>query len=243
MMKKRHIVLAAALVAAVAATAAFAATFSFRSAKPAEYDPVHSTLVNAAWLEGSGCPSNAIITTDGVSPTLYPAANCAGGDASDTRNEGLVFVKSGPTANYAEPFVELKVSKDAPVTEVGYDLRKPGADTSDVRGSQCSADAPMFQFDMSDGHTYYVACTSPAPTSQTPVGIGWLRLRWSTAGHVLGYQDGVTLMPIPGTIVHGYIVFQEGQDGGPNNFGLAVIDNIDLNGSIVGQGAASPSAG
>jgi hypothetical protein len=32
------------------------------------------------------------------------------------------------------------------------------------------------------------------------------------------------------------IVFDEGQDTGPDNFGLAVLDNIDVNGKLVGQG-------
>src|SRR3954468_13388551 len=240
-MRKRYVVAVITVVAAASAAAAFAATSHFRSAKPAEYDPGHSELVNAAWLNGAGGPSNARISTDGTSSTAYPAANCAGGDSGDQHNEGLVFVKSGPTANYAEPYVELKDLRGAALTEVGYDLRKP-ANTGDPRGSQCGAEAPMFQFEMSDGHVYYVSCSSPAPTSQSPVGLGWLRLRWGAGGHVSGYQDGGALMPIPGTVVHAYIVFQDGQDGGPSNFGLSVIDNIAANGSIIGHGAASNPA-
>ena len=33
------------------------------------------------------------------------------------------------------------------------------------------------------------------------------------------------------------IVFDEGQDTGPDFFGLAVLDNVDVNGTLVGQGA------
>ena len=32
------------------------------------------------------------------------------------------------------------------------------------------------------------------------------------------------------------IVFDEGQDTGPDNFGLAVLDNIDVNGRLLGNG-------
>jgi len=32
------------------------------------------------------------------------------------------------------------------------------------------------------------------------------------------------------------IIFDEGQDAGPDNFGLAVLDNIDINGTLVGRG-------
>jgi hypothetical protein len=34
------------------------------------------------------------------------------------------------------------------------------------------------------------------------------------------------------------IIFDEGQDasGGPDSFGLAVLDNIDVNGQLIGRG-------
>jgi hypothetical protein len=35
------------------------------------------------------------------------------------------------------------------------------------------------------------------------------------------------------------IVFDEGQDTGPDNFGLAVLDNIDVNGTLVGNHEAN----
>ena len=36
------------------------------------------------------------------------------------------------------------------------------------------------------------------------------------------------------------IVFDEGQDTGPDFFGLAVLDNIDINGKLVGNGPGKP---
>jgi hypothetical protein len=38
------------------------------------------------------------------------------------------------------------------------------------------------------------------------------------------------------------IDFDEGQDTGPDNFGLAILDNIDVNGTLVGQGATDAEA-
>jgi hypothetical protein len=37
------------------------------------------------------------------------------------------------------------------------------------------------------------------------------------------------------------IIFDEGQDisGGPDEFGLAVLDNIDVNGTLAGRGPGS----
>ena len=46
----------------------------------------------------------------------------------------------------------------------------------------------------------------------------------------------MTLQTITGKIKNAYIVFQEGQDTGPDNFGLAVLDNIDVNSMLVGSG-------
>jgi hypothetical protein len=39
------------------------------------------------------------------------------------------------------------------------------------------------------------------------------------------------------------IVFDEGQDasGGPDQFGAAILDNIDVNGVLVGHGATDAS--
>ena len=148
----------------------------------------------------------------------------------------MILAKTGPTSNNAESFVTLKDLKDVTPTELGYDLRKPGASVNDPRGSHCGAGSPLFQLEMKNGDVYYVGCNSPAPDSTT-VGNGWLRLRWGgTAGTLMGYLNGVTLQPITGKIKNAYIVFQEGQDTGPDNFGLAVLDNIDVNGVLVGDG-------
>lgn len=43
-------------------------------------------------------------------------------------------------------------------------------------------------------------------------------------------------LPAGKTIQSIEIVFDEGQDTGPDNFGLAVLDNIDVDGVLVGQG-------
>ena len=44
------------------------------------------------------------------------------------------------------------------------------------------------------------------------------------------------LVPITGTVKSITIVFDEGTDTGPDNFGLAVIDNVDVNGVLIGRG-------
>jgi hypothetical protein len=70
---------------------------------------------------------------------------------------------------------------------------------------------------------FVIACNSPAPTTQV-LGNGWTRLRWT----------------VPPTAVQRIlIIFDEGQDagGGPDFFGAAILDNISVNGVMVGRGA------
>jgi hypothetical protein len=59
------------------------------------------------------------------------------------------------------------------------------------------------------------------------------------AAPLLGFntQTGV-LEPVVGEVEHITIVFDEGQDVGPDNFGAAVLDNIVVNDAVVGRGAA-----
>ena len=205
----------------------------FNSAKPFIYDPAKTRLVQGTWLDGIGCPTGAKIADYPATTQTrtFTAAGCTTGDPSDKNNQGLLLVKTGPTTNNASAGAVLKNVKGITLTDIGYDLRKPGADQNDPRGSHCDGGAARFNVTTSDGF-WFVACNSPAPTI-TAVGDGWMRLRWTT-----GYKDGTTLSPITGTVQSISIVFDEGQDTGPDNFGVAIIDNIDVNGALVGSGKA-----
>ena len=206
-------------------------------AKPGEFDPAKTFLVQAQWLKGIGCPTGAKVATfPSTTPTgTFTDPACPTGDASDKKNEGLLLVKTGPTDNNASAFAEIKGVKGITLTELGYDLRKP-ANTSDPRGSHCGAGAPRFNITTTAGF-FFLGCNSPAPTTQTD-GNGWLRLRWGGApGTLQAFKDGTTLTVVTGEVKSLSIVFDEGQDalGAPDNFGLAVLDNIDVNGTLVGS--------
>jgi len=224
---------------------AFAAT-SFQ-VKPGEFDPAKTFLVQAEWLDGIGCPTNAKISADGSTTTsTYSDKACLTGDTSDRQNQGLLLAKTGPTANFASAVAELKGVKGITLTELGYDIRKPGS-ASDARGSHCGAGAPRFNVTAADGVTYdFIGCNSaatPTNSSLSVVGDHWLRLRWG-GGSILafaanGAQVG-QIVNISGIKVNSIsIVFDEGQDTGPDNFGLAILDNIDVNGTLVGNHEAN----
>jgi hypothetical protein len=199
-------------------------------AKPFIYDPGKTHLVQGTWLEGIGCPTGAKVAIyPATKPTgIFTAGGCQTGDPSDTTNQGLLLVKTGPTGNNASAGAVLKNVKGITLTELGYDLRKPGANPNDPRGSHCGAGAARFNVTTSDGF-WFVGCNSPA-ASVAASGDGWMRLRWTA-----GFKDGA-ISPFTGTVQSISIVFDEDQDTGPDNFGVAIIDNIDVNGELLGSG-------
>lgn len=83
----------------------------------------------------------------------------------------------------------------------------------------------------SDGTIHFVGCNSPTPIQNTGAP-DWLRLRWDAALLAASFPPITSAM----TVKSIEIVFDEGQDTGPDNFGLAVLDNIDVNGVLVGRG-------
>ena len=158
---KKKVFLGVVLGALGLAAVAYAAESKFKQAKPDTYDPAKTFLVGASWDQGIGCPTNAKIATypSTTATGTYTDPACPTGDSKDKKNEGLVLAKTGPTSNNAELFVTLEDLKGVTPTELGYDLRKPGADVNDPRGSHCGAGSPMFQLEMQNGDVYYVGRT------------------------------------------------------------------------------------
>jgi len=218
---------------------------------PFEFDPGKTHLVSAQWARGVGCPptgTTALIDDPSTPfvfdpiPTPYDDPACAIGDPQDKLVEGLLLVKTGPTPNFAAAVADLKGLKGTVLTELGYDIRKIAAPPDD-RGSHCGAGAPRFNV-VIGGVLYFLGCNSPPPTVTT-LGTGWLRLQWGPCPTPLQAFDSTTfalvdLCTIPGGVDAIAIVFDEGQDasGGPDQFGAAVLDNINVNGSLVGRGPA-----
>lgn|SRR4051812_11621603 len=195
---------------------------------PFEFDPNNTNLAKATWLSGTGC-----------APTGGTDAGCAtGGDPKDKKNEGLLLAKTGATPNVVAAGARINGVKGTVLTQLGYDLRKP-LDSLDPRGSHCGAGAPRFNV-IIGGVTFFVGCNSPTPV-QSPLGAGWIRLTWGVPGTLIAFG------PLGATNISGMtvdaiqILFDEGQDTGPDNFGLAVLDNIRVNNQVAGRGPGSGS--
>jgi len=247
---KRTVVLLLALMSLVVPAQLAFAQLPFFSVVPFEFDPFDTRLVAAEWRSGIGCPTNAktapflppYFTTVGSGTYTDPA--CPSGDPLDDHNQGLLLAKTGPTNNDASAGATLDGVHGTILSELGYDLRKPGATFADPRGSHCGAGAPRFNVFIGS-QLWFIGCASPPPNVDTP-GNGWQRLRWggsNVTDMLLAFNSDPTSpcnqvpCDIRGMIVDCIeIVFDEGDDTGPDNFGLAVVDNINVNGTRVGRG-------
>ena len=243
-MKLRTLLATLAILTLVSGVAYAASRFSVTAR---EFDPAHSFLVQAEWLDGIGCPTSqniqaflppAFSTTGTVT---YKDPGCPSGDSADSHNQGLLLAKTGPTNDNAAAVADIKGVK-GPLTELGYDLRKSTSAVTPM-GSHCGAGAPRFDVDTTVA-SYFIGCNSPAAVQVASTSTGWIRLRWGAAGVVLGYnQKTGVLEAITGDVKAIQIVFDEGQDTAPDFFGLAVLDNIDVNGTLVGRGGNTTPKG
>ena len=217
---------------------------NFHAVKPQEFDPGKTNLVQAAWLNAIGCPTDSFIAIPnaaftGVGGTQpYTDTACPTGDSNDLRNQGLLLAKTGLTVNFASATAELINIRGITLTELGYDMRKAGGSGVSPLGSHCGAGAPRFNVVTSDGVLHFLGCNSP-PGVVGGASFGWVRLRWG-AIELAGAFPPILPTDVVQRIV---IVFDEGQDpsGGPDQFGGAILDNIDVNGTLVGHGATDAS--
>jgi len=138
-------------------------------------------------------------------------------------------MKTGPTGNNALSGATIAGVQGVKLTELGYDIRA---------GSVCDDVAPRFDIFTIAGKLYKLTCNSTItalqPTAKTP-GTGWTRLRWKPVGGVTAVNTTTNKVEtISDPILSILIVFDEGQDEAPHS-GLVVLDNIDVNGGLVGK--------
>src|SRR2546426_341973 len=113
-MKLRTLVVSLAILTLTAGAAYAAVRFSVGAS---EFAPAPPFLVQAQWLDGIGCPTNANVSADGATTTShFPAPACATGDTSDRHNQGLLLVKTGPTANFASAGADIQGVKGITLT-------------------------------------------------------------------------------------------------------------------------------
>lgn len=173
--------------------------------------------------------------------------------ANDSGNQGLLLSKTVSTTDPSVAGAELKGVRGIQMCELGYDLRKPfayGAGIYGSAGSHCGPKSARFEFTTQDRQgnshvscAYMDGCQLPPPAQE--FANYWQRLRWGTVAGS-GFPVVTTCDPlnpvyvdISGQRVQRIrIMFDEGPDQPTtiDGFALAVLDNIDVNGALVGSG-------
>jgi|GEM_PF-2173140 len=163
--------------------------------------------------------------TDTVEATWAPGQGLP--DQHGSKNEALLLTKLSKTATNAASGATVTNVKGITLTELGFDVRSDG---------HCGAGAPRFDILTSDGTTHFAGCAAGTTTGTLtdPQGNTWLVKRFDVSSASTNVFPPIA----PGTTVKSiFIVFDEGVDTGPDFKGWTYLDNIDINGTLIGQGA------
>ena len=142
-------------------------------------------------------------------------------------NHALYLTKMGTTATNAASGATVNFT--GVLDELGFDYRNDG---------WCGAGAPRFNVYTTAGTYYFFGCTYGLHTPSLEDPVNWTRVRFTNADAFPA--DGVTPFPGFGTVeVTGMdIVFDEGTDLALNP-GFAYLDNLDIDGTLVGKPGAN----
>ena len=142
------------------------------------------------------------------------------------QNGTIVLAKNCTTATNASAGVDiispLEGQNISQLTELNFDY---------LNGGHCGAGAPRFNV-VVDGNTYFLGCTY---VTHTDLGTGWTHVEYGPADFAAG---GI---PAAGTLEDLLIIFDEGTDTPGGTPGTITIDNVSVNGVVVGESAKPTS--
>lgn len=186
--------------------------------------PAGSNIVTSAWLRGMGLPD------DGQDNTTVINLLTGSPSRSDP-HYGLLLNKNGPSADCSAAGARIRGVEGMPVEAVfplGFDIRN---------GTHCGAGAPRFNLSFRTGSTpgfrFVGGCSNGARTPAPQDPLEWSRVRIAAAVDP----------PIPpGSRIESLtLIFDEGTDtplvDDPFGVGLAVVDNIFINGTYIRSGS------
>ena len=184
--------------------------------------PAGSRIVTSAWLGGMGLPDNGGLNTQDLEPNPNKR----------DPHLGLLLSKNGPTADCSSAGAEIHGVKGMQVGAtflLGFDYRN---------GGHCGGGAPRFNVTYTtpggeEAFSFVGNCALGVrmPATQDPT--QWTTVRFAAAAQFPPVPPGSRIKSIS-------IIFDEGTDSpgteDPNGVGLAVIDNIFINGDTITRG-------
>jgi hypothetical protein len=186
--------------------------------------PPGSRIVTSAWLGGMGLPDNG-----GANTTV---ADFATNPNKDDPHLGLLLSKNGPSVDCSSAGAEIRGVRgmDVGATFVlGFDYRN---------GGHCGGGAPRFNVSYTtpggmDASSFVGNCSLGAPTPAPQDPTEWTRLRFAAAAAFPPIPPGSRIRSIS-------VIFDEGTEApsaeDPRGVGLAVIDNIFIDGETITRG-------
>jgi hypothetical protein len=136
-------------------------------------------------------------------------------DATDRTNEGLLLVNNAGASSKARAGVIFQNVEGLTLTELGFDIRE---------GSLCTAKGPRFLVVTSDGTTHVLGGCNSANAQPAPAK-GWERYRFDPAQARPAIAGDARVKSIS-------LVLDDGPDAAG---GLVVLDNLDVNGTLIGN--------
>jgi len=153
--------------------------------------------------------------TGAVSANWVYGAGVPSNNGSDPTNQGLVLSNNASASSGARAGVILKNVAGTALSVLGFDLRD---------GSLCSAQGPRFVIVTSDDAVHALgSCT--ATNQQPPPAAGWKRYKFDPAQAYPPIATGMTVKSIA-------LMVDDGPSAGG---GMAVIDNVNINGTFIGH--------
>lgn len=155
--------------------------------------------------------------SNSVASTWVDGTGTSSTTTVDSRQQGLLLSKTSAASNQAQAGVVIRTVEGMTLTELGYDIRN---------GGQCTAMSPRFVVVTSDDVVHKIGCSTGA--SQPAPATGWKRLRFDPANPAQTapvIQSGSKVKSI-------YLVLDAGPESGAS---LVVLDNVDINGTLIGK--------
>jgi hypothetical protein len=184
-------------------------------------NPAGSNIVTAEWLTGIGLPDTGSLN---ITPSTPPNRD---------PHYGLLLSKNGAAADCSSAGAEIRGAEGLIVTELGFDYRN---------GGHCGAGSPRFNLLTTDNILHFIGGCANGTKTQAPQNPAeWTRVRFNLSTLAVPAL-------LPGARIKNLtIIFDEGTDtlsaDDPFGVGLAVVDNIDVNGVLIQRGSNQPANG